>query len=126
MSVVWRAAREIRGFGGHLPDSSQSDYGCFLTAIQLCCSKSSSPLPCAMCLCALAVPRTVRAGAWDYQVCTEFLGQEQPYFPASASSMFWDQGPFNWDDIVQHCRATWGVEPSQTWIVEQHGGLDWR
>lgn len=66
------------------------------------------------------------AGAWDYQVCTEFLGQEQPYFPASASSMFWDQGPFNWESIVQHCRATWGVEPSQTWMVEQHGGLDWR
>lgn len=60
------------------------------------------------------------------QVCSEFLGQELPYFPASGSSMFWDQGPFDWDAIVQHCRATWGVEPSKTWMVEQHGGLNWR
>jgi hypothetical protein len=60
------------------------------------------------------------------QVCTEFMGQEQPYFPASASSMFWDQGPFDWEAILQHCRAAWGVQPSKTWMVQQHGGLDWR
>jgi hypothetical protein len=60
------------------------------------------------------------------QVCTEFLGQEQPYFPASSSSMFWDQGPFDWEAILQHCRAAWGVQPSKTWMVQQHGGLDWR
>lgn len=60
------------------------------------------------------------------QVCTEFLGQELPYFPAAASSMFWDQGPFNWDAIVEHCKAAWGVEPSWDAMTVEHGGLDWR
>jgi hypothetical protein len=59
------------------------------------------------------------------QVCTQFMGQEQPYFPASSSSMFWDQGAFDWGAIVQHCKSTWGVEPSWDWMAEQHGGLDW-
>lgn len=40
------------------------------------------------------------AGALHYQVCTEFLG---PYFPAAASSMFWDQGPFDWEATVARC-----------------------
>lgn len=60
------------------------------------------------------------------QVCTEFLGQELPYFPASSSSMFWDQGQFRWSNVVQHCRDAWGVEPSEHWSVIEYGGLDWR
>jgi len=66
------------------------------------------------------------AGPWDYQVCTEFLGQELPYFPAGPQSMFWDQGPFNWDQIEQHCQQTWGVTPTKYWSVTEQGGLDWR
>eukprot|EP00878_Enallax_costatus_P041026 GHUV01047473.1.p1 GENE.GHUV01047473.1~~GHUV01047473.1.p1 ORF type:complete len:142 (-),score=15.52 GHUV01047473.1:227-652(-) len=66
------------------------------------------------------------SGPWDYQVCTEFLGQELPYFPAADSSMFWDQGPFDWEGLVAHCKDSWGVAPEKHWSVAQHGGLDWR
>jgi lysosomal Pro-X carboxypeptidase len=66
------------------------------------------------------------SGPWDYQVCTEFLGQELPYFPARPDSMFWDQGPFDWQALVDHCREAWGVTPTKYHSMVQHGGTDWR
>eukprot|EP00878_Enallax_costatus_P000962 GHUV01001094.1.p1 GENE.GHUV01001094.1~~GHUV01001094.1.p1 ORF type:complete len:556 (+),score=121.02 GHUV01001094.1:559-2226(+) len=74
----------------------------------------------------LSGPAAGNTGPWDYQVCTEFLGQELPYFPAADSSMFWDQGPFDWEGLVAHCKDSWGVAPEKHWSVAQHGGLDWR
>lgn len=69
---------------------------------------------------------TSGSGPWDYQVCTEFLGQELPYFPAGPSSMFWDQGPFDWEAVVQHCQSAWGVTPTKYWSAVEHGGTNWR
>jgi hypothetical protein len=40
--------------------------------------------------------------------------------------MFWDQGPFDWQGVVRHCREAWGVVPTKYHSVVQHGGLDWR
>ncbi|KAF8072769.1 DPP7 [Scenedesmus sp. PABB004] len=74
----------------------------------------------------LSGPAAGNTGPWDWQVCTEFLGQELPYFPASRQSMFWDQGPFDWPRIEEHCREAWGVTPSPHASLVAHGGRDWR
>ncbi|WIA28862.1 hypothetical protein OEZ86_011388 [Tetradesmus obliquus] len=71
-------------------------------------------------------PGAASVGPWDYQVCTEFLGQELPYFPAGPASMFWDQGPFDWQGVEEHCRQAWGVVPTKFHSLVQHGGTDWR
>ncbi|KAF6259247.1 serine carboxypeptidase S28-domain-containing protein [Scenedesmus sp. NREL 46B-D3] len=74
----------------------------------------------------MAGPGAATIGPWDYQVCTEFLGQELPYFPAGPGSMFWDQGSFDWQGVVAHCRQAWGVTPAKYHSLVQHGGTDWR
>ncbi|GBG00380.1 lysosomal Pro-X carboxypeptidase [Raphidocelis subcapitata] len=76
---------------------------------------------------ALEGPAAGNAGPWDWQVCTEFLGQELPYFPATGGAdMFWDQGPFDPAAISAHCREAWGVEPVLDDHVVADGGADYR
>ncbi|GFR48295.1 hypothetical protein Agub_g10174 [Astrephomene gubernaculifera] len=72
-------------------------------------------------------PAAGNQGPWDYQWCTELMGQELPYYPATGvSDMFWNQGGFNWDALDEHCRQSWGVTPRADWSAFTYGGLNYR
>ncbi|KAG2439903.1 hypothetical protein HYH02_010533 [Chlamydomonas schloesseri] len=72
-------------------------------------------------------PAAGNQGPWDYQWCTELMGQELPYYPTTGvTDMFWDQGPFNLSVIEAHCREAWGVTPRPDWSAIAYGGLDYR
>ncbi|KAI8476688.1 MAG: serine carboxypeptidase S28-domain-containing protein [Monoraphidium minutum] len=77
---------------------------------------------------ALEGPADGSTGAWDWQVCTEFMGQELPYFPANGvDDMFWAQGEgLDLGSIAAHCREAWGVEPVVDTHITMDGGLDYR
>mmetsp|Transcript_19116 Transcript_19116/g.53498 ORF Transcript_19116/g.53498 Transcript_19116/m.53498 type:complete len:399 (-) Transcript_19116:306-1502(-) len=63
-------------------------------------------------------------GPWDFQVCTEQMAQEQPYWPANGKTdMFWDQGPYNFTAVSEHCMKAWGLRPDRAWPTVQFGGL---
>ncbi|GLI61179.1 hypothetical protein VaNZ11_003469 [Volvox africanus] len=66
-------------------------------------------------------------GPWDYQWCTELMGQELPYYPTNGvSDMFWDQGAFDLNAINAHCQDAWGVTPWADWSALTYGGLDYQ
>ncbi|PNH10179.1 Dipeptidyl peptidase 2 [Tetrabaena socialis] len=72
-------------------------------------------------------PAAGNTGPWDYQWCTELMGQELPYYPANGGTdMFWDQGAFDLDSVKEHCREAWGVVPRPEWSATTYGGTDYR
>lgn len=64
-------------------------------------------------------------GPWEFQVCTEQMAQEQPYWPATGTSdMFWDQGTFDFVAFSAHCQSRWGIKPDRSWPTTEFGGLE--
>eukprot|EP00929_Paragymnodinium_shiwhaense_P097642 TRINITY_DN59276_c0_g2_i1.p1 TRINITY_DN59276_c0_g2~~TRINITY_DN59276_c0_g2_i1.p1 ORF type:complete len:531 (+),score=85.61 TRINITY_DN59276_c0_g2_i1:183-1775(+) len=57
-------------------------------------------------------------GIWDYQYCTELLPQETYFTRDGLQDMFWPMAQ-NRSAIREHCKATLGVEPRETWIAEE-------
>ncbi|KAF5843628.1 serine carboxypeptidase S28-domain-containing protein [Dunaliella salina] len=56
-----------------------------------------------------------------YNLC---MAQEQPYWPANGKTdMFWDQGPYNFTAVSDHCMKAWGLRPDRAWPTVQLGGL---
>ncbi|GIL95215.1 hypothetical protein Vretimale_1298, partial [Volvox reticuliferus] len=72
-------------------------------------------------------PAAGSRGPWDYQWCTELMGQELPYYPTNGvSDMFWDQGAFDLEAINAHCQEAWGVTPWADWSALTYGGLNYQ
>eukprot|EP00873_Tetraselmis_striata_P042045 jgi/Tetstr1/462309/TSEL_000662.t1 len=72
----------------------------------------------------LPVQNETRAAPYDYQWCTQMLGQELPYYPSTGRrDMFWDQGEFDIEMIEEHCIKTWGVKPDRLWAANYFGGV---
>jgi lysosomal Pro-X carboxypeptidase len=55
---------------------------------------------------------------WDYLACTEMV---MPMSQDGTTDMFWD-APWNVDDYIKGCEATWGVTPRPYWAQISFGG----
>jgi len=60
-------------------------------------------------------------GVWDYQWCTEMLPQETYFSRNGKDDMFWHYEE-NMTAIRNHCIATFGVQPRETWIAQEFVG----
>eukprot|EP00759_Apiculatamorpha_spiralis_P032815 PhF_6_TR34173/c0_g1_i1/m.50003/K01285/PRCP; lysosomal Pro-X carboxypeptidase len=66
---------------------------------------------------------SVVSDIWDYQVCTEGMPQEDPYYATQGppNDMFWQQPTWNSTRLTQYCNATHGVTPRIGWMPTEYG-----
>ena len=65
----------------------------------------------------------VKDDIWDFQVCTQGMPQEDPYYASQGvpNDMFWPQPMWNDSSLTSYCAAAHSVEPRIEWMATEYG-----